>query len=76
MDGLFAIEFVGLGGLIQDTGIGSQPQGAADVFDSVLVGHQVDDRVGGGGVQLDAVRIFIADDMAGEFHDGQLHAQT
>lgn len=75
-DLLFPVEGIGLGMLVQHAGVGAQPQGAANVFNAVLLGHQVDDRVRGVRIQLDAVGVGEAQHIAGEFHDGQLQAEA
>ena len=76
VDDFLAVELIGLRGFIQYTGVGAKTQGAADIGDAVLVGHQMDDRMRGRRVQLTAVRVLIADDVTAELHDCQLHAEA
>ena len=76
VDGLLSVEGAGPGGLVQHTGVGAQPQGAAYVLHSVLLRHQMDHRMGGGGIQLRAVGVGPADHIPGKFHDGKLHAKA
>ena len=58
----------------EPAGVGAQPHGAALVGDLPLVGHQVNDRVGGGSGQLAGVGVRHAADVAGELHHRHLHA--
>ena len=57
-------------------GVGPQTQGAAFVDRIVLIGQKIDDLVRGVRIELTGIRIRPADDMSGEFDDGDLHAQT
>ena len=57
-------------------GIGPQAHGAALLRDAPLVGHQVDDRVGGGLRQLAGVGVGHAAHVAGKLHHGHLHPQA
>ncbi len=45
------------GVLIQNTGVGAKRKGSADIFHTVLIGHQVDDRMCRLRIQLDAVGV-------------------
>ena len=56
-------------------GIQAQPHGAALIFNIHLVRHQVDDRRNLR-LELAAVGILHAADIAGEFDNGALHAQA
>ena len=54
VNGIFSVELMCQRVFFQNTGVGAKPQGAADILDAVLVGHKGDDRMGCGGIQLDA----------------------
>ena len=57
-------------------GVGPQPHGAALGGDAPLVGHQVDDRVGGGPGQLAGVGVLHVADVAGVLDHRHLHSQA
>ncbi len=56
--------------------VGTEPQRAADILHAVLVRHQGDDGMRGVRIQLNAVRIVVADHVADKLHNGKLHAKT
>ena len=70
------VGFSGAGALRQHAGVLAQPHGAALVGDAHLIGHQVDDRMGGGFGKLGAVGVGPACGVAGELDDRDLHAQA
>ena len=72
----FAVKRIGFRGFIKDAGVGAQAQGSADVGHAVLIRHQMDHGVGGIRIQFCAVGVGPAEDVAGEFHHGHLHAQA
>ena len=76
MDRLSAVQGISSALLIQDTGIGTESQGAADILHTVLIWHQKDHRMGGGGIQLRTVGVVPPDHIPGKFHDGKLHAKA
>ena len=76
MDGFFPIEAVSQRILCKNAGIGTKTQGAADILHPVLIGHQIDDRMGGGRIQFYAVRVGESEHISGKLHDGKLHAQA
>ncbi len=78
---------VGEGAGFEDARVGAEPQGPAHVRHLVagldLVGpvvepllHEIDDRVGGGAVELGGVGVFHPRHVAGELYHGQLHAEA
>ena len=71
-----AVEFAGEGPFDESAWILAETLGATHVFDVFLVEHEVDDVVWGLLVKLGGVGIFPADDVAGKFHGGHLHAET
>ena len=76
VNGFLFVQLVCLGRFIQDTGVGTKAQCTADIFYSVLIRHQGNDRMGGVGVQLNTVGVVHSADMTGKFHNGKLHSQT
>ena len=57
------------------TGVSTQTHGPALVSDALLVGHQVNDRMGGG-CQFTGMSIGQTGHMAGELHHRHLHPQA
>ena len=57
-------------------GVCAEPHGAAHVRDSALVGHQVDDRVRGAGVELGGVGVGEAHEGARGLDDHDLHSEA
>ena len=76
VNGFLVVQLVCLGRFIQDTGVGTKAQRTADIFYSVLIRHQGNDRMGRIGIQLDAVCVVHAAYVTGKFHNGKLHAQA
>ena len=76
IDLFLAIQAVSSGGFVQDTGIGAQTQGAADVFYSILIRKKSNDRMRRLGIQLNAVGVLQPSHIPGVFHNGKLHAET
>ncbi len=64
------------GGRVEHARVGAKPQGAADIFHTALIRHQCDHRVCRVRIQLDAVCIVIAADIAGKFDNGNLHSKA
>ena len=46
MDGILSVELICQRVFFQNTGVGSEPQGTADILNTVLVGHKGDNRMG------------------------------
>ena len=66
------VKRVSFGILVQHAGAGAKTQGTANVFYTILVRHQGDDRIGGVGIEFDAVGIFQVRHVTGILHDGKL----
>ena len=66
----------GKGVLLEDAGVGPEPHRGPLFGDLLLFGEEVDHRVGGGLVELGAVRPGQAADVPRIFHDGHLHPET
>ena len=73
---LGAVELVGLGIRLKDARIGAQTHRPAEIFDGVLLRHQMDDRVHRGRIEFRGIGIFEPQNVAGEFDDRGLKAKT
>ena len=58
------------------TRISAKAECSADILDTDLIRHDMDDRMSGIGFQLHTVGVIISDDVSGKFHNSKLHAQT
>src|SRR5699024_343586 len=76
VDVLDPVDVSGPSALHQVAGVAAQTHGAAHVGDPHLVGHQVNDGMGGGGIEFGGVGVGHAAHMAGKLHHSQLHAQA
>src|SRR6185295_2336573 len=70
------VHLVGERALAEPAEIASEPHRPALVAQTLLVVHQVDDRMGRPVVELGAVRAAQAGDVACEFNRGALHAKA
>lgn len=76
VDDLLAVYFMEPGAGFQFDGVKAQAQGAPIASILPFFREEVDNGVGGVGVEFGAVGLAEAADMAGKFHHGQLHAQA
>ena len=76
VDDRLAVDLARLGVRVELHRVGPEPHRAAHVGDLLLLGQQVDDRVGGVRVELARVRALHPDDVAGEVRDRHLHAEA
>src|ERR1700730_15407598 len=61
---------------LQLAGIETEPHRAALVGDVALLGQEVDDRMAGEGIELRAVGVGLAQQIAAELDDRALHPET
>ena len=76
VDDGFAVGRVGARPLLHVDGVGAEAHGAAEIFDLLLLGQEVDHRVGRLRVHLGRVGAVEPDDVPGELGDGDVHAET
>ena len=70
------IKSVCLGSFIQDTGICAEAESSSNIFHTYLVRHDMDDRMGGIGIQFSTVGIVETDNIPRKFNDSKLHAKA
>ena len=76
LDLLPAVDRRGQAARLEPAGVAAKAHGAPLSCDPHLVVHQVDDGVGGGGIQLPGVGAGQAAHMPGKLHHRQLHPQA
>ena len=73
---LLIVQFRCLAASQQLAGIFAKAHGSAQLNHILLLGHQIDDRVAGLGIEFSGIRVLQAKDMAAVFHNRHLHAKT
>ena len=71
-----AVELISFGIRVKNTFVSAKSQSTAQICNSVLVRHNVNEWMCRCRIQLGAVGIRISENMAGEFHNGHLHAKA